>query len=57
MLYIEVNMNNHTLTYIEDDIQYPVLTLKRMILGRKTTVLEKTLKIKMKVTGRNDNVT
>ena len=33
-------MNNHTLTYIEDDIQYPVLTLSSMILGRKATVLE-----------------
>ena len=33
-------MNNHTLTYIEDDIQYPVLTLSSKILGRKATVLE-----------------
>ena len=40
LLYIEVNMNKHTLTYIEDDIQYPVLTLSSMILGRKATVLE-----------------
>ena len=40
LLYIEVNINKHTLTYIEDDIQYPVLTLSSMILERKATVLE-----------------
>ena len=33
-------MNNCPLTYIEDDIQYPVLTPNRIILVRETKVLE-----------------
>ena len=33
-------MNNHPLKYIEDYIQYPVLTLNNMILGREKTILE-----------------
>ena len=37
---IEVNTNNRPLTYIEDDIQYPVIRPNSMIHGREKTVLE-----------------
>ena len=40
LLDIEINMNNRPLTYIEDDIQYPVLTPNSMILGRDTAALQ-----------------
>ena len=39
LLEIEVNTNNRLLTYIEDNIQYPVLKSNSMILGRETTIL------------------
>ena len=34
MLDAEIDMNNRHLTYIEEDMQYLVLTSKSMILGR-----------------------
>ena len=35
-----MNLNNRPLTYIEDDIQYPILTPNTMLLGRDTLMLE-----------------
>ena len=35
-----MNLNNRPLTYIEDDIQYPILTPNSMLLGRDTVMLE-----------------
>ena len=40
LLDVEVNLNNRLLTYIEDDIQYPILTSDSMLLGRDTVMLE-----------------
>ena len=40
LLDVEVNLNNRPLTYIEDDIQYPILTPNSMLLGRDTVILE-----------------
>ena len=34
LLYVEVNLNNQPLTYIEEDLEYSVMTLNSMILGR-----------------------
>ena len=34
-------MKNHSLTYTEGDFQYLVLSSNSVILGRKTTILEK----------------
>ena len=41
LLDVEVNFNNRPLTYIEDDIQCPILTPNSMLLGRETVMLEK----------------
>ena len=41
LLDVEINVNNHPLTYVEDDIQLNVLTPNSMILGRLTQ--EKTI--------------
>ena len=41
LLDVEVNLNNRPITYIEDNIQYPILTLNSMLLGRYTVMLEK----------------
>ena len=35
-----MNLNNRPLTYIEDDIQYPILTPHSTLLGRDTAMLE-----------------
>lgn len=34
LLDVEINVNNHPLTYVEEDIQLNVLTPNSMILGR-----------------------
>ena len=34
LLDVEGNLNNQPLTYIEDDLEYSVLTPNSMILGR-----------------------
>lgn len=34
LLDVEINVNNHPLTYVEDDIQLNVLTPNSMILGQ-----------------------
>ena len=34
LLDVEVNLNNRSLTYIEEDLECSVLTLNSMILGR-----------------------
>ena len=57
LLDIEINMNHHLLTYIENDIQYPVLKPKIVILMREITVLGGgNLNLNMEVTERNNNV-
>ena len=56
LLDIEINMNHHLLTYIENDIQYPVLKPKIVILMREITVLGGNLNMNMEVTERNNNV-
>ena len=56
LLDIEINMNHHLLTYIENDIQYPVLKPKIVILMREITVLGGDLNMNMEVTERNNNV-
>ena len=40
LLDVEVNLNSQPLTYIEDDIQYPILTPNIMVLGLDTVMLE-----------------
>ena len=37
---VKIDMNNRHLTYIEEDMQYLVLTSKSMILGRDTKMVE-----------------
>ena len=39
LLDVEVNLNKRPLTYIEDDIQYPMLTPNSMLLGQDTVIL------------------
>ena len=39
LLDVEINMNNRPLTYIEEDIQRPILTPNSMILGRDTKMV------------------
>ena len=34
MLHVEVNLNNQSLTYIEKDLEYLLLTTNSTILGR-----------------------
>ena len=41
LLDVEVNLNNRPLIYIEDDIQYPIVTPNSMLLARDTVMLEK----------------
>ena len=43
LLDVEVNLNNRPLTYMEDDIQYPILTPNSMLLGWDTVMLEEDL--------------
>ena len=43
LLDIEVNLNNRPLIYIEDDIQYPILTSNTMLLGRDILMLDEDL--------------
>ena len=40
LLDVEINLNNKPLTYVEEDIQYPILTTNSMILGRETKMVE-----------------
>ena len=40
LLDVEINMNNRPLTYIEEDIQRPILTPNSMILGRDTNMVD-----------------
>ena len=40
LLDVEINMNNRPLTYIEEDIQRPILTPNSMILGRDTKMVD-----------------
>ena len=42
LLEVEINMNNRTLTYVEDDIQFNVLTPNSMILGRDVRQIDDT---------------
>ena len=42
LLDVEINMNNRPLTYIEEDIQRPILTPNSMILGRDTKMVDGT---------------
>ena len=41
---IEINMDNRRVTYIEEVIEYPVLTPNSIITGRETTALEENSK-------------
>lgn len=43
LLDVEINMNNRPLTYIEEDIQYPILTSNNMILGRDTKIVDENM--------------
>ena len=38
LLDIEVNLNNHLLTYLEDDVAFPVVTPNSLIFGQPTTL-------------------
>ena len=40
LLDVEINMNNRSLTYIEEDIQRPFLTPNSMILGRDSKMVD-----------------
>ena len=40
LLDVEINWNNRPRTYIEEDIQYPILTPNSMILGRDTKMFD-----------------
>ena len=40
LLDIEVNLNNRPLTYLEDDVAFPVLTPNSLIFGQPTTLPE-----------------
>ena len=44
MFDIEINMDNRRVTYIEEVIEYPVLTPNSIITGRETTALEENCK-------------
>ena len=39
-LDVEIDGNNRPLTYIEEDIRYPILTQNSMILGRDTKMVD-----------------
>ena len=40
LLDVEVNLNNRSLTYNEDDIQYQILNPNSMLLDRDTVMIE-----------------
>ena len=40
LLDVEINMNNRPFTYIDEDIQRPILTPNSMILGRDTKMVD-----------------
>ena len=40
LLDVEINMNNRPVTYIEEDIQYPILTPNSMVHGRDTKMVD-----------------
>ena len=43
LLHVEVNLNNHPLTYLEYNIQLSVLTSSRIILGRNVRTINSTV--------------
>ena len=43
LLDVEINMNNRSLTYIEEDIQYPILTPNSMVLSGDTKMVDRNL--------------
>ena len=43
LLDVEINMTNRPLTYIEEDIQCPILTPNSMILGRDTKMIDRNM--------------
>ena len=43
MLDVEINMNNRPLTYIEEEIQRPILTQNSMVLGRNTKIVDRNM--------------
>ena len=40
LLDIEITLNNQSLNYLEDDIQFPVLTSNTLVFGEETFNLE-----------------
>ena len=40
LLDVEINVNNRPLTYIEEDIRYPILNPNSMILGKDTKMVD-----------------
>ena len=43
LLDVEINMTNRPLTYIEEDIQCPILTPNSMLLGRDTKMIDRNM--------------
>ena len=43
VLDVEINMNNRPFTYIEEDIQYPILTQNSMVLSRNTKMVDRSM--------------
>ena len=41
LLDTEINLNRRLLTYVEDALQYPILTPNNMLPGRQTVKLDK----------------
>ena len=56
LLEIEINLNNHPLTYQEDDTAFPVLTPNSLIHGQPTTLPEEDYiqKMKKKQIGKDE---
>ena len=40
LLDVEITLNNRPLSYVEDDLQLPLLTPNMMLLGQKNALLE-----------------
>ena len=40
LLNMEITLNNRLLSYVEDDVQLPLLTPNMMLLGQKNALLE-----------------
>ena len=43
VLDVEININNRLFTYIEEDIQYPILPQNSMVLGRNTKMVDRSM--------------